>query len=88
MKPQCKGIVLSPNWHCKGTVFCKLHFFFERRGKGRCPIEQVKAIRVVARFCICCFSLACAARIFFCSEKRSISRCAPGAVTFLKPQSI
>ena len=39
--------------------------FFERPGNSCCQSSQVKAIRVVARFCICCFSLACAARIFF-----------------------
>ena len=46
--------------------FAKIAEFFERAGNGSCQRSQVKAIRVVARFCICCFSLACAARIFFC----------------------
>ena len=45
--------------------FAKFAEFFERAGDNSCQRSQVKAIRVVARFCICCFSLACAARIFF-----------------------
>ena len=46
-------------------ILCEIRRIFERAGDGSCQRCQVKAIRVVARFCICCFSLACAARIFF-----------------------
>ena len=54
-------------------ILCEIRRIFERAGDGSCQRCQVKAIRVVARFCICCFSLACAARIFFL--RRSALNC-------------
>ena len=39
--------------------------------KRQCRSKKVKAIRAVARGCICCFSLACAARIFLYAGRRA-----------------